>query len=72
MRTGPYIGVGFEHKKLLLPVYALCPIYLDLTLNPNNPNKPYAVVIISFLPILIGSLFKYEYVPHQETMNLLW
>ena len=38
--NGPFIGVGFERKLLLQPVYVLCPIYFDLTLDPKNPDEP--------------------------------
>ena len=57
--SGQWIGVGFEQKLLLMPVYVSCPVYLYLTFDPNDPDEPYAEVIISILPILICSLFKY-------------
>ena len=71
MLTGPLIDVGFEHKLRLLTVYVLCPIYLDLTIDTNYPDEPYAEVIISISPILICLLFNYESVLYHETMNLL-
>ena len=69
--TGPCIGVGFEWELILLPIYMLCPIYLKLTLDPNYPDEPYALFISSISPIWIDSLIKHEYLPHQETMNIL-
>ena len=35
-----------QRKLLLLPIYVLGPIYLDLNLDPNDPDEPYAEVII--------------------------
>ena len=46
MWTGPWIGVGFERKLLLLSEYFLCPIDLDLTFDSYDPDKPYAEVIV--------------------------
>ena len=43
MWTGPCIGIGFEGKLLLMPVYVSCSIYLDLALDPNDPVELYAV-----------------------------
>ena len=40
-----------EQKLLPLPVYLLCPIYFDLTLDPNDPDEKYSAVIISISPI---------------------
>ena len=40
------MGVGFEQKLLLLPVYVLCPIDFNFTLDPNYPDESYAAVII--------------------------
>ena len=65
MWTGPLISVGFERKLLIMPVYVLCPIDLDLTIDPNDNDEPYAAVIISVSPILICSLLKYELFPHH-------
>ena len=61
----------FTRKLLLLNVYGLCPIDVDLTLDPNDPDEPYAAVILSISTILIVSLLKYESVPNQETNNIL-
>ena len=44
---------------------------LELTLDPNYPDEPYAAVIISISPIFICLLVKYESIPHQNTMNIL-
>ena len=49
---GPRIGAGFQRKLILLPVYVLCPIYFDLTIDPNDTDEPYAAVIISISTIL--------------------
>ena len=46
MWTGPLIDVGIEHKLLLMPVYMLCPIYLDLTLDPNYPDEPEELISV--------------------------
>ena len=54
-----------------MPVFVLYPIDLDPTLDSNDPDAPYAEVIISISPNLICSLFKYKSVPHHETMNIL-
>ena len=43
----------FERKLPLMPVYVLCPIDLDLTFDPNDPDEPYSEVIISTSPICI-------------------
>ena len=43
--TGTFIGVGIDRKLLLLRVYVLCPIYFYLTLDPNDPDEPYAALI---------------------------
>ena len=71
MWTVPWIGVGSQHKLLLLTVYVLCTIYLNLTINPNDHDEPYATVVISISPIWVCSLLKYESDTHQEIMNLL-
>ena len=63
--------VFYERKIILLPVYVLCTIYLDLTLDSNDPDEPYAEVVISISPILICSFLKYESVTYHETINLL-
>ena len=39
--TGPYIGVIFEQKSLAPHVYVLCPIYLDLSIEPNYHGELY-------------------------------
>ena len=65
------MGVGFKRKLFILTVYVLCTIYLNLNIYPNNTDEPYVAVIISISPILISSLFKYESVPYNETMNIL-
>ena len=36
--TGSYIGVVFEQKRVLLPVYVLFTIHFHLTLDPNDPD----------------------------------
>ena len=54
-----------------MTVYVLCPIDLDPTLDPNDPDEQYAEVVISIPPIWIGSLFNYELVPQYDTTNLL-
>ena len=46
MWSGQWIGVGFEQKLLLMPVYVSCPVDLYLTLDPNDPDEPYAAVTI--------------------------
>ena len=43
---------------------------LDLNLDLNDPDEPYAEVIISISPILIFSLLKYESVPHHHIWEL--
>ena len=43
----------FERKLPLMPVYVLCPIDLDLTFDPNDPDEPYSEAIISTSPICI-------------------
>ena len=58
--TVPWIGVGFEQKLLLHTVYVLWPINLDLTLDPNYNDKPYAEIIILISRIWISSILKYE------------
>ena len=45
------MDVGFERKLLLLYVYVLCPIYVYLTLDPNDPDEPYTEVMISISPV---------------------
>ena len=57
----PCIGVGFEQKLLILPVYVLCTIYLDLTLDPNDPNEPNVEVIILISPQFFYSLARKIY-----------
>ena len=69
---GPGIGVGFEHRLLLLPVYVLCPIYFEQNLDPNDPDEKYAALISTTSLVWIILLSKYEYLPHQETINLVW
>ena len=70
--TGPCIGVVFELELLLLPVYVLCTINFDLTIDSNYCDKPYAAFISTTSLVWIGSLFKYEYLSHQETINIIW
>ena len=69
--TSTWIGAGFEQRLLLLHVYVLCPIYVELTIYPNDTDEPYEEVIITILPIWICSLLKYESVTHHYTMNIL-
>ena len=44
---------------------------MDLTIDPNDTDEPYAEVIISISPIWIGSLLKYELVTHHDSTNIL-
>ena len=43
--TDPCIGVGFERKLLLLPVYVLCQIDVDLTIYPYYSDETYSAFI---------------------------
>ena len=42
------------------------------TIDPNDPDEPYLSFISTTALIWIRSLLKYEYITHQETMNLEW
>ena len=66
------IGVGFEHNLLLITVYMLRNIYFDRNFDPNYTDEPNAIFITSTLLIRIFKWSKYEYLPHQNTMNILW
>ena len=35
------MAIYFERKLVILPVYELCPIYFDLTIDPNDPDEQY-------------------------------
>ena len=60
--TGPYMGVGFERKLLLLPVYVLCTIYFDLNIDLNNLDEPCAAFI---------SATSLVWIVHHWNMNIL-
>ena len=57
--TGTYIGVGFERKLLLLPVYVLRPINFNPTLYLYDPDEPYAAFISKTSLVRVFSLMKY-------------
>ena len=69
--SGPCIGVGFEYKLLLLPVYTLFPIDFELTGYPIGPNESYASFISTTSIVSIFSLLKYKYHPHQVTIIMV-
>ena len=69
--SGTLIGIGFEHKLILIHVYVLRMIHFKLTLDPKYPDEPNAAFTISILLIWISSLLKYEYLTQQDTMNQL-
>ena len=45
--TGLCIGIGFEFKLLLTPVYELLKIHLYLSVDPNDSDEPNALFEIS-------------------------
>ena len=51
--TGPFTGVVFERKFLLLPVYVFWPIYFYLILDTKGREETNAALIISMSLILI-------------------
>ena len=45
---------------------------LDLSLDPNDTDEPYEALITTTSLILICFLLKYESLPHQDTLDILW
>ena len=69
--TGPCINVGFEWELLLLPVYVICQIDYEPTIDKNDYDEAYVVFINITSLVWIGLLLKYEYLLHQETTYLV-